>query len=366
MASDPPTRRPALALTAALVAAVVGLAVIAVVPGSAVAEPRPTLRQVQNQVAELHHEAEQATERYNEARVQMAEVRRTLSQVSKRQHRTEDEVGALKTLMGQMAVASYKSGGADMAMQLLLSDDPEAFLQQATALDQLSRRQGVILRKVTVARQRLEQDRLAVDQQRARVAELKSRLQAEKAVVEGKISAAESMLATLRAEERARLEAARRAAAAEALAQRADAPRASRADRPSAGSTTTRSAPRPSYDGPASGRASVAVQTAYAQLGDPYQWAGTGPNSFDCSGLTSFAWRAAGVSLPHSSSAQYAGGRKVSRSDLQPGDLVFFYSPISHVGIYVGGDKIIDAPYPGSSVQISRVSEMPYAGAVRP
>ena len=381
MAAVPTARRPALALVAALAAAAAGLAVV---PSSAVAEPRPTLRQVQNQVAELHHEAEQATERYNEARVQMTEVRRTLRQVSARLDRAKAEVGGLQSVMGRMAAASYKSGGVDMGMQLLLSDEPEAFLQQATALDQLSRRQGVALRKVTAARQRLAQDRLAVDQQRARMAALQSRLGAEKTIVEGKIAAAESLLGTLRAQEQARLEAARRAAASAARAQRADAPRASRADRPAQSAPVDRDEPgdqpaaRParkktgggssgeSFNGAASGRASVAVRTAYAQLGDPYRWAGTGPGSFDCSGLTSFAWRAAGVSLPHSSRAQYAGGRKVSRSDLRPGDLVFFYSPISHVGIYIGGGKIIDAPYPGSSVQISPISEMPYAGAVRP
>ena len=170
------------------------------------------------------------------------------------------------------------------------------------------------------------------------------------------------MLASLRAPARARIEAARREAVTDARTQRADAPRAQRSDAPRA----SRSARRQSYSGPASGRATVAIRTAYAQLGDPYRWGGTGPSSFDCSGLTSFAWRAAGVSLPHSSSAQYGSGRKVSRSDLRPGDLVFFYSPISHVGIYIGGGRMIDAPYPGTSVRITRISQLPYSGAVRP
>ena len=363
MAFARPPRRHALAVFASLIAAAAALAVI---PGAAVAEPRPSMRQVQSQVAALHHEAEQATERFNDAGVRMTEVRRTLRQVSRRLNRAEAEVGSLQTVMGQMAAASYKSGGVDMGMQLLLSDDPEAFLQQATALDQLSRRQGVTLRKVTAARQRLAQDRLVVDQQRARLAQLRSRLETEKTIVEGRIAAAESLLASLRAEERARLEAARRAAAVGARAQRADAPRVPRAARASRADRPAMRRPDAAYDGPASGRASVAVRTAYAQLGDPYRWGGTGPDSFDCSGLTSFAWRAAGVSLPHSSRAQYAGGRKVSRSSLRPGDLVFFYSPISHVGIYIGGGKMIDAPHPGTSVRITSISQLPYSGAVRP
>ncbi|MEP6762611.1 MAG: NlpC/P60 family protein [Sporichthyaceae bacterium] len=313
-------------------------------PG-AVAEPRLTLRQAQSRVAALHREAEAATERYNDARVQMVQVELELRQVTKRLDRAKAEVGGMQAAMAQMAAASYKSGGVDMAMQLMLADDPQAFLQQATALDQLSRRQAVTLRRITAARQQLAQDRLVVDQQRERLAALQAQLSAEKRTIEARIASAQGVLGSLRAADRARLEAARRASIADARAQRGTGG---------------------SYTGPASGRASIAVRTAYAQLGDPYVWGASGPNAFDCSGLTSYAWRAAGVSLPHSSSAQYGSGRRVSRSALQPGDLVFFYSPISHVGIYIGGGKMIDAPHPGTSVRITSISQLPYSGAVRP
>jgi cell wall-associated NlpC family hydrolase len=119
---------------------------------------------------------------------------------------------------------------------------------------------------------------------------------------------------------------------------------------------------------PASGRAKLAVNFAYAQLGKPYEWAADGPGSYDCSGLTMAAWRAAGVSLPHSSGMQYGYGTHVSQSQLQPGDLVFFYSPISHVGLYIGGGKMIHAPRPGDVVKITSISGsyMPYVGATRP
>jgi cell wall-associated NlpC family hydrolase len=250
-----------------------------------------------------------------------------------------------------------------MAMQLMFADDPQAFLQQATALDQLGRRQKVTLRRVTAARQQLAQDRLVVNQQRDRLAALQSQLEDEKRTIEDRIASAEGVLGSLRAADRARLEAARRADVSDALAARGDAPRASRTVRQATRRTGGGS---PSYTGPASGRAAVAVRTAYAQLGDPYVYGAGGPSAFDCSGLTSFAWRAAGVSLPHSSSAQYGSGPHVSRSNLQPGDLVFFYSPISHVGIYIGGGRMIDAPHPGLSVRITPVSMLPYSGAVRP
>ena len=117
---------------------------------------------------------------------------------------------------------------------------------------------------------------------------------------------------------------------------------------------------------PASGNAKVAVQTALAQLGDPYVWAAAGPDAFDCSGLTMYAWAAAGVQLPHSSRMQYAGGQKVSRAELQPGDLVFFYSPISHVGMYIGNGQMVHAPTFNDVVKISSIDSSPWAGAVRP
>jgi cell wall-associated NlpC family hydrolase len=363
-------RRCSLAVLAACTA---GVASLAVLPGAAVAEPRASTITVQRQVDSLHQQAEQAVERYNNARVQLGEVRLRLTQVTHRLEKAQGQLTTLRSTMGRMAAATYKSGGLDASMQLLLSDQPEAFLQQATTLDQLGRRQASSLRKITAARQRLAQDQLAVDQQRAQMAQLQSSLQSEKTAIEARLSEATALLGTLKASDRAQLAAAARAAAALAVAQRASAPRASRQaprPRPASGTTggTTRSKPtyrKPTYSGASSGRAATAVRTAYAQLGDPYVWGASGPNAFDCSGLTSYAWRSAGVSLPHSSSAQYSSGRRISRSELRPGDLVFFYSPISHVGIYIGGGRMIDAPYPGRNVKITSIATMPYSGAVR-
>ena len=109
-----------------------------------------------------------------------------------------------------------------------------------------------------------------------------------------------------------------------------------------------------------------AVAYAKAQVGKAYVYGAAGPDAFDCSGLTMAAWSEAGVSLPHSSSAQYSSGPQISESELQPGDLVFYYSPISHVGMYIGNGQIVNALNPGSGVQISGLHDMPYSGAVRP
>ena len=119
-------------------------------------------------------------------------------------------------------------------------------------------------------------------------------------------------------------------------------------------------------DVPATGRAKAVVAFALAQLGDAYVYGASGPNAWDCSGLTSAAWAQAGVSLPHSSSAQSGTGTPVSGSDLQPGDLVFYYSPISHVGMYIGNGMIVHAANPGAGVTVSGLYSMPYVGAVRP
>jgi peptidoglycan DL-endopeptidase CwlO len=102
-----------------------------------------------------------------------------------------------------------------------------------------------------------------------------------------------------------------------------------------------------------SGAAQAAVDAAMAQRGKPYVWAAGGPNSFDCSGLTSFAFRAAGINLPHSSLSQSRMGQAVSRDQLQPGDLVFFYSPVSHVGIYIGNGQMVHAPTSGDVVKVA-------------
>jgi cell wall-associated NlpC family hydrolase len=115
----------------------------------------------------------------------------------------------------------------------------------------------------------------------------------------------------------------------------------------------------------ATGAAKTAIAYAMAQVGKAYVYGAAGPNAFDCSGLMMMAWAQAGISLPHSSSAQYGVGRHVSSHDLQPGDLVFYYSPISHVAMYIGNGLIVEAANPGAGVRVSGAFSMPYAGATR-
>ncbi len=150
--------------------------------------------------------------------------------------------------------------------------------------------------------------------------------------------------------------------AAAALEEAREAARAARPTR----SAAPRSTPQAAPEVQASGGAGAAVAYALAQVGDSYVYGAAGPSSFDCSGLTMAAWSQGGVSLPHSSGAQMGSGTPVSTSALQPGDLVFYYSPVSHVGIYVGNGQIVHAANPSTDVQQAPVFSMPVSGAVRP
>ncbi len=342
-------RRPAVLLLAGVLAVPAGLLAVTA-PASA--EPKPTLEQVRRQVDVLNRQAEHAGEAYNNAKVELQQTSRRLDAVRDRYQRQQQSVEEMRTVIGRIAATAYKNGSMDSSVALVLAEDPTAFLRQAADLTQLGRRQSAMLRDMASARLRLAQDRKAVRDERSRAAALKEDLATQRASVERKLASAKRLVAGLEAEQRAELAAERRRATLSAIG-----------DRASRGGDRT---PVPSYSGPASGRAAEAVKTAYAQLGDPYAWGGAGPDAFDCSGLTMYSWGAAGVSLPHSSAAQYSAVRHVSLSELQPGDLVFYYSPISHVAIYIGGGQVIDAPYPGLSVHITGLHSMPITGAGRP
>jgi cell wall-associated NlpC family hydrolase len=174
----------------------------------------------------------------------------------------------------------------------------------------------------------------ATERRAAQVAETQKKLAAEKATADKLLAEAQNLLGDLKAEER------------ESILSRGDV--------------------RVPSDVPASGRAAAAISYAMAQVGKAYVYGAAGPSAFDCSGLTMMAWAQAGVALPHSSSAQYSSGPHVAESDLQPGDLVFYYSPISHVGMYIGNGMIVNAENPGSGIRVTSLHAMPYVGAVRP
>ncbi|WP_028984450.1 C40 family peptidase [Sporichthya polymorpha] len=328
--------RPLLAAGAASAAAVVAVTGLT---GSVRAEPQLDVAEARRQVEILYHQAEQATERYNDARISLREAEGNFDRTQRRAASQQAEVAALQSSVGAFAAAAYRNGGLDRTLQLVFADDPDAFLERATSLDALTTREAASLRKVVEARRELVADQTAAAQHLAAVEAQRKTLAVEKSQVEQKLRAAREVLNRLTARQQSQFD------------------RASRSDP----RTMLASLPIPE-----TARAAKAVDFAIKQLGDRYVWAAAGPDAWDCSGLTMMAWREAGVSLPHSSRLQFQTGRKVSRAELIPGDLVYFYSPISHVAIYVGNGLMVDAPNPRDRVKIRPVTDMPWAGATRP
>ena len=321
-----------------LVAVCAAFALAVSVQGSVSAAPRLDVEEARRQVEALYHKAEQATERYNEARMALQDAERKFARAQKLASGKQAVVAELQRTVGAFAANAYRNGGMDQTLQLVFSDDPEAFISRAASLDALSSREAGALRKVVEARRELQANQTAAAQQLAVVEAQRKALATEKVEVEKNLRAAREVLNRLEAKDRETF----------SRASRTD-PREVLKDLP---------LPNP--------RAAKAIEFALAQIGDRYVWGASGPDGWDCSGLTMAAWRKAGVSLPHSSAQQYSGGDKIPRSELQPGDLVYFYSPISHVGMYLGNGRMVHAPNPGRRVEIAPISQMPYTGATRP
>ncbi|RJK96889.1 NlpC/P60 family protein [Vallicoccus soli] len=352
------------------------------VPGTAQADPRPTLAQVQRQVDALEREAEVAAERVNAAADAADAAQARLAVVRAQVARTEARLARARTAAGELAAANYRAGGVSPVLHVLFAEDAGQFLDRAASAGRIAERQSEVVEQVATAQAAVDERRAAVAAEVRRLAEIESRRVADQRSVQDRAERAQALLATLQEEERrriARAEARAAARAAEAARAARDELRAVPADASDASDSSDSpdegAAPASSgsqQDAPssgsssASGAAAVAVETALAQVGDSYVYGATGPSSFDCSGLTGYAWAAAGVDLPRSSSAQYAAGTKVSKSDLQPGDLVYYYSPISHVGMYIGDGMIVHAANPRSGVGTAPLDSMPYVGATRP
>ncbi|WP_327369379.1 C40 family peptidase [Streptomyces sp. NBC_01217] len=340
-----PRQRPytGTAARTAATLAVAGAATAAALPGSAHADPQLTPAQVRAEADRLYHDAEVATERYNGAKEKAAAASDSVDTLRDEAARRTERLNVSRNALGSLAAAQYRTGGIDPAVQLALSSDPDQYLERASYADRIGDRQAAevdtVERQVAGIAQLRSQAKGKLAALAARQAELKK----HKATITAKLADARRLLATLSPAERAAYD----AQDSERLADRAD-----------------RNTARGPFQAP-NARAAGAIAFAYGALGKPYVWGATGPSSFDCSGLTQAAWRSAGVSLPRTTYTQINAGQRVSRSELAPGDLVFFYSGISHVGLYIGNGRMIHAPRPGAPVRIAPIDQMPFAGATR-
>ncbi|MET9871706.1 NlpC/P60 family protein, partial [Streptomyces sp. NPDC006386] len=247
---------------------------------------------MRKQVELLYEEAEGPTEEYNGVREKQKKLQREVDGARDRLARKQQEINELRERIGPLAAEQYRSGGIDPSVQLFLSSDPDDYLDKAEALGRTSERQAAALRALQSKQRELTQERQAAAKQLESLAETRAKAKEKKDEVQGKLADARKLLNSLTAAQRAKMEADQKRE--DAAAGASDAPA--------------------TYNGPASGRSKAAIDFAYAQLGKPYEWGSTGPNSYDCSGLTGSAWRAAGVSLPRTVKQQYDAGRKVARS----------------------------------------------------
>ncbi|WP_033314598.1 NlpC/P60 family protein [Streptomyces iakyrus] len=326
--------------------ATIGMAAgaVSLLPTQSQAAPKPTVDEVRKQVELLYEEAEAPTEEYNGIREKQKELQREAERARERLARKQQEINELREKIGPLAAAQYRSGGIDPSVELFLSGDPDDYLHQAEMLDRTSSRQADALRAMQNMQRELAQERATVQEQLQDLQETRAKAKEKKDEVQGKLAEARKLLNSLTAAQRAKMEADQ--------------------EREDAAAGVSDSAA--TYNGPASGRAKVALDFAYAQLGKPYEWGSTGPNSYDCSGLTGASWRAAGVSLPRTVKQQYDAGRKVAKSDLQPGDIIYWYNDNQHNGMYVGNGKAIHAPRTGKNVEIVPLDSMPFFAASRP
>ncbi|CAB39863.1 MULTISPECIES: C40 family peptidase [Streptomyces] len=337
-----PSRTRVTVLTTAAAAAVV----LSSQAANAAPSEKPSKDEVKAKVDKLYEEAEQATEKYNGAKEKQEKLQKEISTIQDNVARGQEELNELRDGLGSMASAQYRSGGIDPSLQLFLSADPDNYLDKASTLDQLSGQQVEALKKIQVKQRDLAQQRSEASEKLKDLSATRTDLGKKKKEVQGKLSSAQKLLNTLTAQEKAALQ---------QDEQRSN--RASERQVLTGGKST-----------PASGRAGAAFAAAQGKIGTPYVYGATGPSSFDCSGLTSWAYAQAGVGIPRTSQAQANYGTRISSSSqLQVGDLVFFFSDLHHVGLYAGNGQVLHAPRTGTNVRYESMSTIggPFMFGVR-
>ena len=314
------------------VTVVIGASLVPTVPSAA----EPSIDDVTKRVDTLFHQAEQAQERYNDAKLELADIEADLKSLEADQARQSTRLEAVRERVQDSIVSQYMGQNLSAVGQVVVSDDPSAFLGELSTMSAYNDLTDAMYDEFATEAKELDIRQEATEKRAAEAAAVEAQLAAEKSDVDARLAKAKDLLADLKEQQR------------EEVLSRGG---------------SVRIAPT---SVPASGRAAIAVRTALAQVGDAYVYGASGPGAFDCSGLTMFSWGAAGVGLPHSSGAQFGSGPRISASNLQPGDLVFYYSPISHVGMYIGNGLIVHAANPGTGVVVSGLYSMPFSGAVRP
>lgn len=306
------------------------------------------LEAVRAKLDDLYHDAAVATDEYNAAEEAAERQAAALVALARKIVSGEERLSELRRLAGIAAAAQYRSGGLPDGAQLVLSDDPQEFLEGAERVLQGQRATKNLISQISRTQEDLE---LYAEDASARWKALEANRKAKakaKKRIRKQIAAAEKLEKQLEKEERERLAQLEKEAALKAQAAWLD------------------SGVLAEIDGKASAQGKKAVAYATAQIGKPYEWGAEGPDTFDCSGLTSQAWASAGRVIPRTSQQQWKQLKRVDVKEMRPGDLVIYNSDASHVGMYVGDGSIVHAPRPGRTVTLAGAGSMPILGVVRP
>lgn len=376
-------RRPRAARYSKLAVGAAAAGTMVLVPSVAKADPQPTIDQVKTQLDTLYQQAADANEAYNAAKDAEDKLQHQVDGINRDMSAEQASMAQTQSRLGGLAAAQYRNANVDPTLQLMLQADPSSMLTMSATVGRVTENSAETLKLLAqqkadlAAKAKEAADKMALLDRNTKDAE------AKKKQFDGDVAKAQALLNSLQAQQRAALEAERareQAAAVEAAnaaaAKQAAASSSSSGHSGSSGSTGSTSGggsgsgTTPTVSIPSvSGRAAAAIAFAKSQLGKPYIFGATGPGGYDCSGLTQAAWKAAGVSIPRTATAQMQGLPAIPASAAQPGDLVFFYgnsSYVNHVGLYIGNGLVLHAPRPGSTVSIAAVSTMPVVSYARP
>ncbi|RZU72516.1 cell wall-associated NlpC family hydrolase [Micromonospora kangleipakensis] len=301
-----------------LVAAVaVGAGLVA-----APAHAAPSVDEIEAQIDKQWEQLEPTIEGYNKVRAQLKVNKKKSADLQKKMAPLELESALAMNRVGDLASRYYMRGPSQEVGALLVDAKPGTLAEQLTILDRLAAQQRKQVAGILAIRDKYNREKQKLDALIATQVKQEAELRAKKKQIDAEIKRLTASLPK----------------------------------------TTVKVAGCPTINGVVSSAAQTAIRVACQQVGDPYVWGATGPNSFDCSGLTQYAYKAAGIYLTHFTGAQWNEGRAVSRSDARPGDLVFFYSDLHHVGLYLGNGLMVHAPRTGKPVQVTQVNYMPVAG----
>ncbi|GAA3811985.1 NlpC/P60 family protein [Streptomyces phyllanthi] len=343
MASHRRPKQPNRARVTVLTTAAAAAVALTSQAANAAPSEKPSKDEVKSKVDRLYEEAEKATEKYNGAKEKQEKLQKEISTLQDNVARGQEDLNKLREGIGLAASAQYRTGGIDSSVQLFLSSDPDDYLDKASTLDQLSAQQVESLKKIQEKQRSLAQQRQEASEKLEDLADTRETLGKKKKEVQAKLAQAQKLLNSLTAAEKAALDAADERASRE-----------SQRDALGGGGSA------------ASGRAAEAYAAAQSQIGKPYVYGASGPSSYDCSGLTSWAYAQAGVAIPRTSQAQASAGTRIySQSELKVGDLVIFYGDLHHVGFYAGNGQVLHAPRTGTVVRYESINNMPFQFGVR-